>query len=152
LFVENDDLQLAASVQTFSNAMDVASPNNLPRLMQLFERKGNVSKSLFQAAKVSDEDTIRTIKHVYRDTGYLLDPHTAVAWHASEIVPSPSPYSDVIVSTASPLKFAEEILEKTGIRVDNTAELVALHSQPERYTKISNSYTELAHLLRDTKY
>jgi threonine synthase len=148
-YIQNNDLQPTASIQTFSNAMDVAAPNNLPRLMQFFNRKGNVPKDLFQASRVSDEDTIRTIKQVYRDTGYLLDPHTAVAWHASEITASPSPFSDIIVATASPLKFAEEILEKTGIEVDNTAELEALRSQPERYATINNSITELTQFLRD---
>jgi threonine synthase len=146
-YIENGDYQSAASVQTFSNAMDVASPNNLPRLMRLFDRRGNVSKDMFQAARVSDEDTVQTIQQVYRDTGYLLDPHTAVAWCASERVASPSPFSDVIVATASPLKFAEEIFEKTGIKIDNTAELDALRNRPEHYTKINNSITELAQLL-----
>jgi threonine synthase len=140
----------APSIQTFSNAMDVASPNNLPRLVQLFNQTDNVPKDIFQAVKISDRDTINTIKQVYRDTGYLLDPHTAVAWHASETVKSPSRSPDVIVATASPLKFAEEIFEKTGIKIDNTAELNALRSQPERYVKINNSITELAQFLKDT--
>jgi threonine synthase len=129
--------------------MDVGAPNNLPRLTELFTRGRGVSADNFQAVRISDEDTVRTIKQVYQNTGYLLDPHTAVAWCASEIVASRSQYPDVVVATASPLKFAEEIFEKTGIRIDNTAQLQALRGQPERYTKINNSINELTQFLEE---
>jgi threonine synthase len=85
---------------------------------------------------------VKTIKKVYAETGYLLDPHTAVAWYASEQIPGENAH-DVVVSTAAPEKFAEEITAATGIPVDNTAELTTLRQTPERYTPINNSLDEL---------
>ncbi len=130
------------AVPTMSNAMDIGAPNNLPRLQRIFGQDISAFRADIQTAQVSDEDTVATIKKVYEATGYLLDPHTAVAWYASENNPGEGVH-DVIVSTAAPEKFAEEITAATGIAVDNTAELSKLRSITERYTEISNSLDEL---------
>jgi threonine synthase len=138
------------TIQTVSNAMDVNAPNNLPRFKQMFGDDIEAMRAVVQAARVTDEDTVLTIQQVYKDTGYLLDPHTAVGWQASEMLPAED-NSDVIVATASPLKFAEEIFEKTGIKVDNSHLLEELRNQPERYWQIENSFAELAEFLENNK-
>ncbi len=130
------------AVPTMSNAMDIGAPNNLPRLQRIFGQDIAAFRADIQTAQVSDEQTIETIKSVYAETGYLLDPHTAVAWYASEQIPGENMH-DVIVSTAAPEKFAEEIQRATGIAVDNTAELAKLRSITERYSGIPNSIDAL---------
>lgn len=131
-----------AAVSTMSNAMDIGAPNNLPRLQRIFDQNIIDFRADIQTAKVSDNETVTTIKKVYADTGYLLDPHTAVAWYASEQYPA-TDLHDVIVSTAAPEKFAEEITRATGITVDNTAELTRLRKVEERYQEIPNSVQAL---------
>lgn len=130
------------AVATMSNAMDIGAPNNLPRLQRIFGQDIDAFRADIKTTQVSDADTVETIKKVYKQTGYLLDPHTAVAWYASEQIPGENMH-DVIVSTAAPEKFAEEITEATGIAVDNTADLEKLRAIPERYTSISNSVNDL---------
>ena len=131
-----------AAVPTISNAMDIGAPNNLPRLQRIFGDDVAAFRSDIKTDCVTDENTVATIKKVYADTGYLLDPHTAVAWYASEQHPDAATH-DVIVSTAAPEKFAEEILHLTGLQVDNTEELKRLRQTPERYSEIANSLDEL---------
>jgi threonine synthase len=131
-----------AAVPTISNAMDIGAPNNLPRLQRIFGGDVAAFRSDIKTDCVTDENTVATIKKVYADTGYLLDPHTAVAWYASERHPDATAH-DVIVSTAAPEKFAEEILHLTGLQVDNTEELEKLRQTPERYSEIANSLDEL---------
>ncbi len=133
------------TIPTLSNAMDVNAPNNLPRFIWLFRGHVMTMRSVVEGIRVSDEATVATIKQVYADTGYLLDPHTAVAWHASDKLGGGT--GDIIVATASPLKFAEEILEKTGIKVDNTQQLKELRQKPERYSQIDNSIDQLTAFL-----
>ncbi|MGB4800098.1 MAG: threonine synthase [Candidatus Saccharimonadales bacterium] len=130
------------AVATMSNAMDIGAPNNLPRLQRIFGQDIDAFRADIKTTQVSDADTVETIKKVYEQTGYLLDPHTAVAWYASEQIPGENMH-DVIVSTAAPEKFAEEITEATGIAVDNTADLEKLRAIPERYVEIANSVDEL---------
>lgn len=134
------------SVQTLSTAMDVSAPNNFPRFSQLLGTDVKQVKKVVQAVRVTDAETIQTIKQVYADTGYLLDPHTAVGWRASDVLGG-GDQADAIVATASPLKFAEEIFEKTGIKVDNSQLLAELEKKPERYWQIGNSIAELTEFL-----
>lgn len=133
------------TIRTLSNAMDVHAPNNLPRFTWLFGEDLDAMRAVVQAVSVTDDQTVQTIKQVYADTGYVLDPHTAVGWRASEELGSG--LADVIVATASPLKFAEELFEKTGIKVDNTQLMQELRKQPERYLEINNSIDELSAIL-----
>lgn len=137
------------AVQTMSNAMDIGAPNNLPRLRRIFGESIEAFRTSIATTSVTDEQTVETIKQVYEKTGYLLDPHTAVAWDASEQNPGKNTH-DVIVSTAAPEKFAEEITSATGITVDNANELEKLRETPERYASISASLEELKAAIRNS--
>lgn len=69
-------------------------------------------KENFWSDYADDFKTAETIKNVYENHGYTLDPHTAVAWYVAEkykevtndLLPT------IIVSTASPYKFNENVL------------------------------------------
>jgi threonine synthase len=131
-----------ASIPTHSNAMDVASPKNFPRLQWLFGNDIDRMKDMLSARRVSDEETVRTMKDVYAEHDYVLDPHTAVGWAASRP-------GDVIVSTADPRKFAEEIEAMAGIKVDNSTELAELRETPERFTPMPNDTEAYKSFIRD---
>ena len=148
-YLDSGQYKPGQSVQTLSTAMDVSAPNNFPRFSQLLGTDIAEVKKVVRAVRVTDDETIRTIKQVYKDTGYLLDPHTVVGWRASEVLGGDQ--IDAIVATASPLKFAEEIFEKTGIKVDNSQLMTDLARRPERYWKIGNSIEELTDFLESTK-
>lgn len=150
-YVTTGDNQERAHVRTFSNAMDVRRPNNLVRLDHIFAGSRAQLMRLVSAETVSEELTVQTIQRVFRDQRYMLDPHTAVAWAASALRPKPG-YNDVVVSTAAPAKFAEEILQRCGIRVDNSEMLALLRETPRRYQSLPNDYGAfadvLAHILK----
>lgn len=103
------------TVQTLSNAMDISNPSNFPRIKELYGFEE--FKKDIKVISISDIDTAKTIGEVYRKNNYLLDPHSAVAWSASEKLAT-TKYTDVIVATASPKKFGQEIFDATGIKVD----------------------------------
>ncbi|KYZ75096.1 threonine synthase [Anaerosporomusa subterranea] len=123
--------------KTLSPSMDILVSSNLERLLYHLSG-GNTVKvsgwqselnatgryqvdnavrqavsSLFWADWSDDVTTKNTIKTVYEQWQYLLDPHTAVAWHAferySQVTGDTNPC--VIVSTASPFKFCDSVLE-----------------------------------------
>ncbi len=138
--------EIKQTIRPMSTALDVNAPNNFARFTHLLDSDSFALSHAVQAVRVTDEETIQTIKRVYYDTGYLLDPHSAVGWYASELVGSAQ--INVILATASPLKFAEEIFEKTGIKVDNTKQLEGLRQKAERYWEIENSIAELCEFLK----
>lgn len=66
----------------------------------------------FAAYCCDDESAMEVIGRVWREKGYLLDPHTAVAWSAMEQfrAEADNEYPTVVLSTASPYKFAGDVL------------------------------------------
>jgi threonine synthase len=124
------------TIPTIANAMDVNDPRNKPRLDWLFSEDMDRMRTVIQATRVNDSEIVDTITRVHDETGYVLDPHTAVAWRASEAVKNDRGTVDVIFSTASSVKFAEEIFEATGIEIDDSAALAEVRKMPERYTEI----------------
>jgi len=103
------------AVPTLSNAMDVGDPSNFPRLAQLH---GGVLPGLtanLSGHAVTDGETRSVIRDVYRESGYLLDPHGAVGMAATlreRRAGERRPMSTL--ATAHPAKFAEVIREELG--------------------------------------
>lgn len=68
------------SVATLSNAMDVGAPSNYERLSSLISLKE--AQNLMAGYWLDDEGTLKAIRSCYDRTGYIIDPHGAVAWQA----------------------------------------------------------------------
>ena len=71
---------------------------------------------LFYGGYCSEEDTAATIARLYRDCGYLIDTHTAVAAKvlADYRRESQDETPAIFVSTASPYKFCDSVLTAIG--------------------------------------
>jgi threonine synthase len=90
---------------TVAPAMDVGLPSNLER----FTGDPQVE---FTAGNATDDEIRRAIADVYREFEYVLDPHTAAAWHVAADTKTTQP--QVVVATAHPVKFSETIRESLG--------------------------------------
>ncbi len=73
-------------------------------------------KEKFSAGFTTEEETAETIKKFFDGYDYLLDTHTAVAMKCAEeyLEKSASAEKTLVVSTASPYKFATSVLEAIG--------------------------------------
>lgn len=127
-------------VLTISPSMDILVSSNLERL--IYHISGNDTEktaSLMQALSTGGryeitpdmrrnlkdfcsgyatiDETKKVINKVYKETGYVMDTHTAVAAGVYEkyFKDDIDPDKTVIVSTASPYKFAESVLEAIGV-------------------------------------
>lgn len=115
-------------IKTISPSMDILVSSNLERLiyhkssaevvrakMTDLKEKGSFSFagdfSEFLSGYATKQDTEQTIKKVYQDEGYLIDPHTSVA---KAVVDKLGLSKTVILSTASPYKFASSVLKALG--------------------------------------
>ena len=143
-YIANGLYKSQQAVATISNAMDVGNPSNFVRILELFGNEYPVIKNLISSFSISDEETKATLKRVYETTGYLTDPHGAVAFAAIEkYLHIYSLEKGIFLETAHPVKFYDvvepiigqkvevpisikEILEKEKISVKMKAEYVLL--------------------------
>ena len=89
------------------------------------------------ATAVNKEETLATIRDVYRRSGYVVDPHTAVGIAAAARVGVDSPV--VCLATAHPAKFPESIDTVIGEGVARHPALDALRGAPTRRTTLPAS-------------
>ena len=165
-------------LKTASPSMDILVSSNLERLLYLLsgdtalvaglmERLGRegvytVPEDLkqaiqaeFWAAYCDDDRAMRIIGRVYRDYGWLCDPHTASGWAAAEdYVNQTGDHTPMVVlSTAAAYKFPAAVLEAIGgdtsgdeftqmerlnaiTGVPIPAPLAALRGKPERHKAV----------------
>lgn len=110
VFMQTGIYQPKASTPTISNAMDVGNPSNFGRILEIFGGAAEKLKTRFSSVAVTDATTRETIKTVYEQSGYLLDPHGAVAYHALEdYLTHHVDDKGFILETAHPVKFPDVI-------------------------------------------
>jgi threonine synthase len=126
-------------IPTLAPAMDVSVPSNLERFT------GDPSQ-VFKAGYAGDEEIVDTIAEVSRRYRYLLDPHTAAAWHVSDSVVGERPV--VVVATAHPAKFADAVERAVGRHPKPPLGFEDLSQKPERSMVIEPDPSELDRLLR----
>ena len=165
-------------LKTTSPSMDILVSSNLERLLYLLSgdtklvaglmRELNTQgvytvpaqllekiQSQFWAACCDDARAAEIIGRVYKEDGYLCDPHTASGWAAAEdyIAETGDNRPMVVLSTASPYKFPAAVLtaiggdtsgdeftqmarlsQITGVPVPKN--LASLQGKPEKHTQV----------------
>ncbi len=103
------------SVATISNAMDVGAPSNFARMENIFGNQWEAMKSRVAGFAYGDEVTRETIRRIYQETEYVLEPHGAVGWLAAEAWREDHPDAHtVVLETAHPSKFLDVMEEELG--------------------------------------
>ena len=126
--------------QTISPSMDILISSNLERLlyhatggdtesvrrwMEDLNKKGRYEVDASTLAKIqevfwadfsTEAEAGETVRQVWEQEKYLLDPHTAVAWKAAATYEAlqKDRVTTVVLSTASPFKFADSVLQALG--------------------------------------
>ena len=133
------------SQETISNAMDVGNPSNYVRLLSLYGNEIGRMRSMISGDRLTDEETIATISKTFHDTGYMLDPHTAVGMLALERsrLGTRSTTPGVVLATAHPAKFANTVARAIGRAPEIPAQLAEALARDGDKISISNSYAEL---------
>ena len=143
---------------TMSPAMDIQSASNFERLyfecvgreatetaraFEAFAKSGSIDlppaafarmRELFRGVAISEIDTTRTMVSTLNQTGELIDPHTAVAVAALRRVPLDGPV--VVMSTAHPAKFPQDVAKATGVTPDLPRGTADLARKPERFDRL----------------
>jgi threonine synthase len=89
--------------------------------------------ALFGGARLDDQGTLAEIARLQRDTGELVDPHSAVGVYAGRRLRRDPAVPLVALATAHPAKFPDAVAEASGIRPALPPRLADLYDREERY-------------------
>ncbi len=114
-FMQTEKYVPKKAVATISNAMDVGNPSNFIRILEIFDHHFINLKKVVSSCSITDAETKQTLKTVYQQQKYLLDPHGAVGYFALQQYQQTNPGSKgIVLETAHPVKFFDVVEPITG--------------------------------------
>ncbi len=129
------------TVATLSNAMDISRPNNWPRVEALVKMNGWSLKD-FDFGSMTDDETKETMRSLYKKTGYILEPHAAIAYQTL--------YNNlkdgevgIFLGTAHPAKFKDVVDEVLGINLPLPEALEKVANKPSCADSLKPCYETL---------
>jgi threonine synthase len=126
-YLETGRFEPRPSIATIANAMDCGNPSNFDRMMWLYGGNLDAMRGDVSGSRHDDGEVRATIRRVYEERGYLLDPHSAIAYlgvtrrarHTGRVEGA----QGVFLATAHPAKFAEVVEPIIGRAIEKPAAL-----------------------------
>jgi threonine synthase len=166
--------ELRQVVPTSSPSMDIQVASNFERLLfDLYRRDGRAVRALmasvaqsrrfalsasalsalrgvFSAGRADEDDTAASIRTLLRETGQLIDPHTAVGIAVAEKESRDQSIPMIVLGTAHPAKFPDAVEAASGVRPQLPEWLADLDRRPERVTRLPADQTAIEHHILST--
>ncbi len=137
------DIQVSSNFERLLFDETGRNGTNIEKMMRQFREKGSFDvdasvisnmRGLFSSGRQSDAETQAVIGRVYKESNYVLDPHSAVAVGVAEQYRRQHPGGVMVsLATAHPAKFPDAVKAATGVHPSLPARLVDLPTRPERY-------------------
>ncbi|MGE0446597.1 MAG: threonine synthase [Vicinamibacterales bacterium] len=149
-YLRSGEYQPRPSLRTVANAMDVGAPSNFERIQFLYGSDLAAIRRDIVGAAYDDATIVAEIGRVYREHGYLLDPHGAVAWLGLQeaLRDAPPDARGVFLATAHPAKFREVVEPAIGQSIPLPPALAEAVARPRHAARITAEYADLLKLLR----
>lgn len=134
------------AIRTIASAMDVGSPNNFSRILDLYDGNHDALCRDVTGASYTDLEIADAIKSLHDTNGYTLDPHGATAWRA--LVDNLQPgETGLFVETAHPCKFKTTVEYAIGKPITVPETLADKASRPRYRRKTGTNYNEFKNYL-----
>jgi threonine synthase len=130
------------SKATISNAMDVGNPSNFIRIKELFNNDLKALKSAFSSYSFTDDETRETMKSIYKNSGYVADPHGAVGYLGLKKYGLKENEFGVFLETAHPVKFLDVVEDTLPVKVEIPKQIQKIINNKKVAIKASN-YADL---------
>ncbi|MEJ1241605.1 threonine synthase [Chryseolinea sp. T2] len=143
-FLRTHKLTTRPSQMTISNAMDVGSPSNVVRMLDLFGGDVSALQKHVSGYAFTDDETRAAMRHVFATAGYVMDPHGAVGYlgmkkYMREVQ---SDVTGVFLETAHPAKFKEVVEETLGREIEIPSTLQKFLSRNKQSKKMSSAFSD----------
>jgi threonine synthase len=148
-YLESGMYEPRPSIATVANAMDVGAPSNFERVQALYAGDLTALRRDIVGFAYEDRQVLDEIGRVYERYGYLLDPHSAIAWLAlQDRLAEDSDACGVFLATAHPAKFREVVEPATGQHIELPRALADALSRPRHSVSMPADYGSLDEFLR----
>jgi threonine synthase len=138
----NSDTSPHPTISTYARAMDLSEPTNIDRLLDLYDGSWENMRNDICSATIEDCEIATTINLVYAQTGYTIDPHTAIAY-ASYIKMKQNCKKGVIFATAHPAKSFDIMRTITNREISAAAQMAGLTTKKRNVQKLPPTYPAL---------
>lgn len=165
--IESGRYEVRGVLPSSSPSMDIQVSSNFERL--LFEAEGRNPEAVrchmaslaqsggftvlpvplaairaeFDAGRASEEETAATMKRTRKDAGYVLDPHTSVAYAVGEAMGGDPSVPKIVLGTAHPAKFPDAVKAATGIDPVLPDHVADILERKERFTILPNDIEKI---------
>jgi threonine synthase len=154
------DIQVSSNVERLLFDLYDRDGAALGQAMASFRRNGQLAvgeerwraaRAVFDGHRFDDAETLQAIAGVYRQTGELVDPHTAIGIAAAHAAGGVDDTAVVAVATAHPAKFPDAVERATGVRPRLPERLANLFEQPERVEVLPNDLRTVQGYIRSRR-
>lgn len=171
-FFETGAMKIDRVESSLSPSMDIQVSSNFERyLFELLDRDAKGVSSLmesfkdtgmfainpelmqkarleFDARRCTDAQTVEMIAACYLQTGYVIDPHTAVGLYAAWQVQDDPSVPLVALACAHPAKFPDAVEKATGKRPELPLKLAGIMKKAEKYAVLPKDLGKVQNFIR----
>lgn len=149
------DIQISSNFERLLFDLHDRDAAQLSNLMKQFGKEGVFAlaptaltrlRRDFAADRADDKATLATIASVYKETGELLDPHTAVGVAVARKQKLPG--AMVTLATAHPAKFPDAVKQATGVHPALPPHLADLLTRKERVQRVANDVAAIKKIIQ----
>ena len=171
-FFDSGDLTTTTVQPTISPSMDIQISSNFERLlfdlydrdgaalagaMTKFRADGRLSvgdnrwkqvRALFDARRIDDDRTRAEIDRVFKETGELIDPHSAIGIAAARDARRDLTLPTITLGAAHPAKFPAAVEDACGAFAPLPQRMADLYDRTEHFTVIPNDIGQVQAYVR----
>ncbi len=154
------DIQISSNFERYLCDLMGRDYESVAKMMLSFKESGSftLSDTLmerarrdFRAKRCSDEQTREMMAACYAETGYLIDPHTAVGLSAAWQIKQDPAIPIMALACAHPAKFPDAVEAATGIRPPLPDHLADLFERKEHMTVLKNDLKTVQDYIKASK-
>jgi threonine synthase len=145
------DIQIASNFERYLYYLFDENGEKIRQLMNTFSKYGEIKidkqklqtvQADFLSAKATETETTEEIRNFYKETGYILDPHTAVGVKVGrQLRDKEKPL--ICLATAHPAKFRKPVEKGTGMLPPIPPSLQNIEKKKEKFTVIDASFEQV---------
>ena len=147
LFLTTGNYNPKPSKATISNAMDVGNPSNFIRIQEMYNNDLAEFQKDFSSYSFSDEETKMAVLNIYKNSGYISEPHGAVGYLGlNKELQNHTNAIGIFLETAHPIKFLDTVESTLKIKIPIPKQIESVLNKEKVSLKIK-TYEELKSFL-----